>query len=124
MARTVHPAVGSTSWGLPLRLTQIVFAILVMSLAAYTVDNIRDWKEIRFTVAAVCIPFTPLMVGSLGPSVDILDLDFWHDLSSLKSPLYRAGARIYQLESFPCRVDRNFRQHRKTPTMCCARRWT
>ena len=53
MAREIHPAIGSTSWGLPLRILELIFAILVMSLSAYTVDQIKDWKEIRFTVAAV-----------------------------------------------------------------------
>jgi hypothetical protein len=53
MARQVNPAIGNTSWGLPLRITQFVFAILVMSLSAYTLSKITGWKEVRFTVAAV-----------------------------------------------------------------------
>ena len=56
MARDLHPALGVTSWGLPLRLTQLVFAILVFSLAAYTLDKITGWREVRFTVAAVSSP--------------------------------------------------------------------
>jgi hypothetical protein len=53
MARQVHPAIGNTSWGLPLRVLQFIFAILVMSLSAYTLSKITGWKEVRFTVAAV-----------------------------------------------------------------------
>jgi hypothetical protein len=48
----VHPAIGNTSWGLPLRVFQFIFAVLVMSLSAYTLSKITGWKEVRFTVGA------------------------------------------------------------------------
>jgi len=54
MAR--HPAIGNSSWVLALRVTELVFAILVFSLASYTLDKITGWKEVRFTVAAVSPP--------------------------------------------------------------------
>jgi len=50
----IHPTVGSTSWALPLRAVQWIFAALVMSLAAYTLSVFTGWREVRFTVAAVC----------------------------------------------------------------------
>jgi hypothetical protein len=56
MVRDMHPTIGNTSWGLPLRIAQFVFAVLVMSLSAYTLSKITDWKEVRFTVAAVFHP--------------------------------------------------------------------
>ena len=49
----IHPTVGSTSWALPLRAAQWVFAALVMSLSAYTLSVFTGWREVRFTVAAV-----------------------------------------------------------------------
>jgi hypothetical protein len=54
MAR--HAAIANSSWVLPVRITQLVFAILVFSLASYTLDKITGWKEVRFTVAAVPLP--------------------------------------------------------------------
>jgi len=51
-----HPAIGNTSWGLYVRLVQFVFAVLVMSLSAYTLSKITGWREVRFTVAAVSTP--------------------------------------------------------------------
>jgi hypothetical protein len=58
MARAA--AIGNSSWVLPVRIAQLVFAILVFSLASYTLDKITGWKEVRFTVAAVTHPsFSP-----------------------------------------------------------------
>jgi hypothetical protein len=52
----VHPTIGNTSWALPVRVVQFIFAALVMSLSAYTLSNITGWREVRFTVAAVLPP--------------------------------------------------------------------
>jgi hypothetical protein len=54
----LHPTIGNTSWGLHLRLAQVVFAILVMSLSSYTLSLITGWREVRFTVGGV--PHPPL----------------------------------------------------------------
>jgi hypothetical protein len=56
MAVRIHPTIGNTSWALPLRISQFVFAVLVMSLSAYTLSKITSWREVRFTVAAVPTP--------------------------------------------------------------------
>jgi len=55
-SRYVHPTIGNTSWGLPVRAIQLVFATLVMSLSAYTLSVLTGWREVRFTVAAVRLP--------------------------------------------------------------------
>jgi hypothetical protein len=60
MARAA--AIGNSSWVLPLRIAQLVFAILVFSLASYTLDKITGWKEVRFTVAAVP-PLPPTLLA-------------------------------------------------------------
>jgi hypothetical protein len=35
------------------RRLEFVFAAVVLSLSAYTLSQITDWNEVRFTVAAV-----------------------------------------------------------------------
>jgi hypothetical protein len=61
----VHPFIGHQSYGLPVRILQFIFAALVLGLSAYTVSVITEWKEVRFTVAAVSPPTFPEMKQTL-----------------------------------------------------------
>lgn len=50
MTRAIHSSLSSV---LPLRIVQCIFAVLVMSLSAYTLSVFTEWKHVRFTVGAV-----------------------------------------------------------------------
>ena len=53
MARTANKSIVITPAGIALRVVQIVFAALVLSLSAYTLSKFTTWNHVRFTVAAV-----------------------------------------------------------------------
>ena len=59
----VHPLVGNHSWGLPIRVFQLICAALVLALSWYTIEHIDGWKEARLAVATV--PFYPIVSNTL-----------------------------------------------------------
>ena len=79
---TVHPTIGNHSWALPIRVLQLIFAILVLSLASYTLSRFPGWREARFTVATVRPNSIKLIIGGLGFSLGPMDFDVRDVISS------------------------------------------